>query len=345
MLISIVGLQDQFMEWCEALVVKLTTPRSLLVSRAGNSEQLVMEIMTAHPFQNVLLSHSQQGTWSDPLLLATNGRCIVSLSDPRACVAKHAAAPGSDLVVIIRSVANSCATLTHYLSFPGALVVRAEDVLDEPVDTARRIADHLGLPSSDDDILGTLDSISPLRDAAGATVAWENCFDKAELDLVNGALAGYAAHFAGAPLRALRWQPNLFIIGDTHQRLDGPIDISGGSRCLLYGPYIHLPPGRWSAEVTIAFAELDGAKEFTIDVTTSTRLNSNSIKVVDQGAFRIALPFVIDPASESAIEIHVFNHQPLKGRLALGGVTLWPDEGAPVELLKLLEVNSGSSSV
>ena len=338
MLISIVGFEDPFLQWSEALVATMTAQASapLLRSRATNSEQLVLEMISADSFQNVLVSDWQASTWLDPILAATDGRCIVVLSDPRTFIVKHAAVPGSDLVVLLRSAANTCATLTHYLSSREALVVRAEDILHEPAETARRIADYLGLPTTDNH-LRELDGISPLRDTAAATGAWEDCFNEAELHLVNGTLGGYAAHFAGAPLRALTWHPDLFIVGDTNQRLQGPIDISGGVRCLLYGPYIHLPPGRWFAEVAIAFAELDGARDFTIDLTAGTQLNANSIKVVDQGAFRVGLPFVIDPGNQSAIEIHVFNHQPVKGRLVLGAVTLRHDEGAPMELLKLLD--------
>ena len=71
----------------------------------------------------------------------------------RACVAELAAGPDSNLIEIIRAVASSCATLTSYLSLPGSLVLRAEEHSLDPIATARRIADHLQLPSADEDIL------------------------------------------------------------------------------------------------------------------------------------------------------------------------------------------------
>ena len=242
MLIFLLGLPNQFTQWCEALIAKLAerASRSLLRSSAGSSEEL-LQVMIEHPSQHIFVSQRQPGNWLHRILAATNGRCVVALADPRVCVAELAAGPDSNLIEIIRAVASSCATLTSYLSLPGSLVLRAEEHSLDPIATARRIADHLQLPSADEDILAVLDTISPLDPDAVVTVAWENRFDAPELALINGALAGYGEYFTGTPLGNLVWAPNLFIVGDTHQRLTGPIDITGRSRCLIYGPYIRLP--------------------------------------------------------------------------------------------------------
>jgi hypothetical protein len=242
MLIFLLGLPNQFTQWCEALIAKLAerASRSLLRSSAGSSEEL-LQVMIEHPSQHIFVSQRQPGNWLHRILAAANGRCVVALADPRACVAELAAGPDINLIEIIRAVASSCATLTSYLSLPGSLVLRAEEHSLDPIATARRIADHLQLPSADEDILAVLDTISPLDPDAVVTVAWENRFDAPELALINGALAGYGEYFTGTPLGNLVWAPNLFIVGDTHQRLTGPIDITGRSRCLIYGPYIRLP--------------------------------------------------------------------------------------------------------
>ena len=257
MLMFLLGLPNQFTQWCEALIVKLAerASGSLLCSSAGSSEEL-LQTMIERPSQRILVSQQQPGSWLYRTLAAANGRCVVALADPRACVAELAAGSGSNLIDIVCGVANSCATLTSYLSLPGALVLRAEEYSLDPVATARRIADHLQLPSADEDIFGALDTVPPLDPNAVVTVAREDRFDASELALINGALTGYAEYFTGAPLGNLVWAPNLFIVGDSHQRLNGPIDITGRSRCLIYGPYIRLPPGRWTADVTMACAGL-----------------------------------------------------------------------------------------
>ena len=127
----------------------------------------------------------------------------------------------------------------------------------------------------------------------------------------------------------------------THQRLIGPIDIIGRGRCLIYGPYIRLPAGRWTADVAVAFTDLGGSKNFTIDVATTVKLHEISINLVDQGGVYTSLPFVLDPANESPLEVRgSINNAAFEGRLALGPVTLRPQQGSPEELLELLTTAS-----
>jgi hypothetical protein len=342
MLMFLLGLPNQFTQWCEALIVSLAerASGSLLCSTAGSSEGL-LQAMIERPSQHILVSQQQPGSWLHRTLAAANGRCVVALADPRACVAELAA--GSTLIDVVSGVANSCATLTSYLSLPGALVLRAEEHAFDAIATARRIADHLQLRSADEDIFAALDTVPPLDANAVVTVGWGDRFDASELVLINGALAGYADYFTGGPLGNLVWAPGLFIVGDTHQRLTGPIDITGRSRCLIFGPYIRLPPGRWNADIAVAFADLGGSKDFIIDVATGVQHNAISINVISQGGVQTSVPFVLDPANESAVEVRVsIINSAFEGRLALGAVTLRPQQGSPKELLELLNTASNA---
>jgi hypothetical protein len=341
MLMFLFGLPNQFTEWCEALIARLAerASESLLCPSAGSSEELLQAIIE-HPSQHILVSQRQPGNWLHRILAAANGRCVLALADPRACVAELAVGPDSNLIDVLCGVANSCATLSSYLSFPGTLVLRTGEHSLDPVATARRIADHLRLPSADENIFEALDTIPPLEPNAVVTIDWRDRFDASELVLINGALAGFAEYFTGHPLGNLVWAPALFIVGDTHQRLIGPIDITGRGRCLIYGPYIRLPAGRWTADVAVAFTDLGGSKNFTVDVATTVKLHEISINVVDQGGVHTSLPFVLEPANESPLEVRVsINNAAFEGRLALGPVTLRPQQGSE-ELLELLTTAS-----
>jgi hypothetical protein len=338
----LLGLPNQFTQWCEALIVSLAerASGSLLCSTAGSSEEL-LQAMIERPSQHILVSQQQPGSWLHRTLAATNGRCVVALADPRACVVELAAGSGSTLIDIVSGVANSCATMTSYLSLPGALVLRAGERALDAVATARTIADHLQLPSADEDIFKALDAAPPLDPAAAVAAAWGDRFDASELVLINGALAGYAEYFHGESLGDLVWAPNLFIVGDTHQRLKSPIDITGRGRCLIYGPYIRLPAGRWTADVTMACVQLGGSMDFIVDVATNIKLTEILINVVDQGEVQTSLPFVLDPANESAVEVRLsINRAAFEGRLALGAVTLRRHQASGTELLELLTSSS-----
>jgi hypothetical protein len=154
--------------------------------------------------------------------------------------------------------------------------------------------------------------------------------------LINGALAGYAEYFTGAPLGDLVWAPSIFIAGDTHQRLTGPIDITGRSRCLIYGPYIRLPPGDgtlmspWPSPSRrqLGFYHrryYHNSAQFDLDQCDQSR-----------GA-QTRLPIVYDPANESVVEVRVSSNQAaFEGRLSLGAVTVRPQQGAPKKLLELV---------
>src|SRR5262249_27465493 len=219
MLMFFFGLPNHFSKWCEALILELAerTSGSLLCSNANSSEDL-LQMMVEHPSQHILVSQRQPGNWLHRILGGANGRCVVALADPRACVAELATGPGGNLTEIVCQVANSCAGLTSYLSLPGALVLRMEEDSLFAAATARKIADHLQLPTADDEIQAALDAISLLDRNAFVTATWENLFDESKLTLINGALGGYAECFTGAPLGQLVWVPSLFMVGDTCQR-------------------------------------------------------------------------------------------------------------------------------
>jgi hypothetical protein len=118
MLMFLLGLPNQFTQWCEALIVKLAerTSGSLLSFSAGSSEEFLQAIIE-RPSQRSFVSQHQPGSWLHRTLAATNGPCVVALADPRACFAELAAGSGSNLIDIVRGVANSCAILTSTFRF------------------------------------------------------------------------------------------------------------------------------------------------------------------------------------------------------------------------------------
>jgi hypothetical protein len=69
MLIFLLGLPNQFTQWCEALIAKLAerASRSLLRSSAGSSEEL-LQVMIEHPSQHIFVSQRQPGNWLHRIL-------------------------------------------------------------------------------------------------------------------------------------------------------------------------------------------------------------------------------------------------------------------------------------
>src|SRR5262249_60230433 len=94
MLMFLLGLPNQFTQWCEAVIVELTerASGSLLCSSAGSSEGL-LQAMIERPSQHILVSPQQPGSWLHRTLSAANGRCVVALAHPPPYGAEPPAAP------------------------------------------------------------------------------------------------------------------------------------------------------------------------------------------------------------------------------------------------------------
>jgi hypothetical protein len=337
MLLFSIGMQSRFTEWCEALIAKLVErgSDSLLISTARTSEELI-QAMIDSPSEHVLVCSRQPAAWLHRVLAAANGRCVVGIADPRVCVAEFATRHGGDVVEMTRAMANACASLVPYISLPGALVLNASEHSRDLRATARNIAQYLRLPANDKNIVEILDIIPSLTGYDEESTSWENRFEAAEIALINGALAGYADLFNGGRLGRVVWMPDLFQTGD-NQPLTGPIELTGRTRFLVYGPYILLPPGRWRADVSLGFVELGDSMDFAIDVHAAGQLSATTVTATDHGVAQASLAFVIDPANDFPAEIRVVNlRAAFEGRLALGPVTLTPEEGPPQELIEFL---------
>ena len=124
-------------------------------------------------------------------------------------------------------------------------------------------------------------------------------------------------------LTKLEWPRALF-----HANADvGPgarvIDLVGGARYLLWGPYLHLPLGQWSAWVE--FEILGGNTGYFIetDVCQGTRvLTAQSGTWPAVGVYRYRLDFSV-AALDEPIQIRVkLSKGAIEGRFSLRGVTV-----------------------
>ena len=211
---------------------------------------------------------------------------------------------------------------------PGGLALSYRDV-DEPADVARAIADHLGFAVNDGEIAAIASAASlgegPMEDDAEA--AWWNELDERERALIEGAVQPYVRYFQRGELDALTWEPELFFIpgSPTPAPANQVIDITGRARFLIYGPYISLPPGAWSARVVLGFSAEAAGGSFVIEVTASTQLGSTRVEPTGAQVLDVDLQFTIDNSVDHPIEVRITNERAaFDGRLVLGYVTITP---------------------
>jgi hypothetical protein len=118
------------------------------------------------------------------------------------------------------------------------------------------------------------------------------------------ALASYAGLAEGLWPDEIVWPLALF------NRPDGrswrrPIDLTGPARVVLYGPYLHLPVGDWTARVEF---EIDGAVsgvEAVTDVRIGAVVAEKAFDMPAKGIFAYALDFRVDDPHQP-VEIRLF---------------------------------------
>jgi hypothetical protein len=148
--------------------------------------------------------------------------------------------------------------------------------------------------------------------------------------LVNGALGAYVEHFAGGGLGKITWERELFFISEepaTQQPVAAtrPVDISDRIRFVVYGPYISLPPGSWSASVILGFSPEAASMSYAIEVFAGNQLTNARIEPSDERIFEVNLHFSIDAAVDHPVQIRIHNERPaFDCRLAVGYVTMTP---------------------
>lgn len=328
-----IGLPGRFAEWCDAVMFRLAQ-RALgsveLVSLNTLDELAVAMIKTGA--SHFVVCSRQPGGGVQTALAQASRRFIAVLDEPRAALRDLATRPGMNLVAATRAVASSCASILSCAATPEALILSGIRYGHDPVSTATMIARHLDLEIGVSEI-ETI--VTALRDegvtpVAAENDAWWDSLEESQQALVNGALGAYVDHFAGRDLGKITWERELFFISEepaTHEPVPAsrPVDITGRIRFLVYGPFINLPPGSWSASVILGFSPEAAGMTYIIEVFAGTQLTHVRVDPGEERIFEANLHFSLDAAVDHPVQIRIHNERPaFDGRLALGYVTLTP---------------------
>jgi len=262
-------------------------------------------------------------------LAAVNARFVVALDDPRiAVVDMMGGTTSSDLWAVTRAVANSCPLVMRSASSPGAITIRRYQADFDAATAVAAIAHHFELALGDGEAARIVEELA----ARGLCCAPNSLEAEAAqrsgmgYKIVEGALAAYAKCFAGDDLGTITWSRELFIVnGDSGQGLADAIDVSGGLRILIFGPYIHLPAGSWTARVLLGFSPEAAGHTFLVDAFSGRQLGSTSFQPERAGVYTVDINFSLDEPDGQGLEIRVWVWSDrARGQLAFGHVILRP---------------------
>ena len=142
--------------------------------------------------------------------------------------------------------------------------------------------------------------------------------------LVENLAQQYSAIGAGRAFEEVYWPRSFFQYGDVPDRpLDGSIILTGPARIVFFGPYLHVPPGAWNAEVqievtdcrmdTIAYADI-----FNGEVV----LSAVSMRFPRKGVYAFDIPFATsNPHRPIEIRMHLLKGA-IEGELLLHGARI-----------------------
>jgi hypothetical protein len=343
MLLFCLGLPGSFADWCDAVLLRLAQRMN------GTVREIVYpsmdELLDYRPVTSMVdaVALTLVGTSASHLVVGarqpdvhlrtaleeTKVPFVLALDDPRATV--HDLAAKSDIAPrrVTRAVANCCPFLMSYVSMEGALALHANDAAADQRGAALAIARHFDIQVNEAEVVEivrdlALAGIVPRRSENALIHCWS--LSEAEQKMVDGALAAYAQYFAERSMGPIVWTRDLFILGEDGTRQPtSALDVSGESRILIYGPYVHLPPGRWSAQVVLGFSKEAAGNTFFIDVFTGAQLGVARVQPASAGIFDIEVAFSVERPHGIGIEVRVVIGEMAKaGQLAFGHVVLTP---------------------
>lgn len=335
------GLPGRLAEWCDAVLARLagTDGQAILttwppLTRMFGYDEIapVLDQVAVSLIEtgatHLVMGARQPDERLRAALVAVNARFVVALDDPRIAVADILGSTDSDLRAVARAVANSCPLVMRYASSPGAITIRGCQSDLDAVSAVVAIARHFELTLGDGEAQRIVEELAArgLCYAPGALGEGAGQRPETGHKIVEGTLAAYAKCFAGDDLGAIIWPRELFIVnGDSGQGLADTIDVRGGLRILIFGPYIHLPAGSWTARVVLGFSPEAAGHTFLVDAFSGRQLGSTSFQPERAGVYTVDINFSLDEPSGHGVEIRVWVwSEYARGRLAFGHVILRP---------------------
>ncbi|MFJ6323138.1 MULTISPECIES: hypothetical protein [unclassified Rhizobium] len=304
-------------------------------------DDLKQHVVAQSGMDAVLVSQFPEARLSE-LILRVNVPFLLLLEDPIDAVSYLARATEQRDIGLVRAVSASLACLEPLAGASGALVLRRSEI-DQggSIDLLLKTMDkHFSTELKLEQIANALLHVGmtppgqpsraeapKLEEAAAAVIAGYLTPQEAVPEVSEG-----LREIAKKVLRPLAsdrrqatgnifWPQEAFLSGDSlGNALDDLIDLTGGARCLIYGPYLHLPTGRWNARFLFDVEEDCYGQIFTLEIHATDLLGKLRVCPQGTGSFEAAVPVeVVDP--RAPIEVRVMmDSGAIEGRLSAWSV-------------------------
>ncbi|TCT05033.1 hypothetical protein [Aquabacter spiritensis] len=163
--------------------------------------------------------------------------------------------------------------------------------LDATDDLVARVCQHLTGGAEEAEAALVEDQIRKIV-ATALPIGAHASLPRSEQMMLKDVLGGYSALFGDHPTK-FRWPVSFFISGSPpHAPVLGPIDMTGPARCLLFGPQLSLPEGRWVAHAAFAVSENYSGNILKVDVVSAGKVAAEAVgDLPADGRFAVSIPF------------------------------------------------------
>lgn len=347
MIYSTVGVPSRASEWCERILHRLVgaTGSEPATFVADSLEQIGGRLYTDNSRDVVITTRVVDKKLCD-LLATGKKRFLVVSSSPEDCVKSQLADHHECFPNAVRRTAQSLSSILPLLNSSQALVL---DCAKRP--TSKAVADslvrHFGLDLSEDAIRRSLDGIAERAPTIEEDLlSFIGSADRQ--DLATRAATASRFGFGGEPvtfegimksvfdpiwayqqggaLKDFAWHPLLFLLGDAPAMPPvAPLDVTGDSRCLVYGPYLELPKARWTCRLALKIAGEAGAINLRLEAYAGAGLKAVEFPLRAPGAIDVEMSFD-SPGLGVPLELRLFKtNRPQDGLLVMGPALLHPE--------------------
>lgn len=179
--------------------------------------------------------------------------------------------------------------------------------LDLKLSTENRknILSLYGRDGQKDTILSEI--IAESVDHVAGSVTLRSSMSPDDLAMILSLSAEYEPAMLGKPIVSITWPPWICLSGEKpHDRLRGSLDMTGAARAMSFGPYLHLPPGSWAAEVTFSIVGNYSGNQLMIDVMADGGVVCAGRAILPEiGTFTVSLNFDVTKP-KMAVEVRTF---------------------------------------
>lgn len=211
---------------------------------------------------------------------------------------------GADPIAAIRTTALSFATLHDLILHASHKLVLAPQDFRSLDAFLLKIADMFSLPVAAKDVAKIAQEFTSREEWAAVS---SNEVAKAATG--NGIVSPFTRLFDNQPADQFYWPPALFFgtepLGAPLQK---QIDLTGPARPILYGPYMHLPPGDWQITIRITVSENKSGNALLVEWLSGSEIRqSGRISALPEaGHFQFVLRVtIVDPREPLQIRLSI----------------------------------------